>query len=337
MNIIEQKWIFLNSTLVIIPKQVLKLYQFGIEVLALRKIASLRANARISRLTWNTAKSKIYRLTSNPKFLWIFPKLIKLLNIIRPKDTIAVDFSDFGSGIQVLMFAKQTKKGRTLPVYFETLKYPITKGSQNLFIIQALDNFKKLIGFKVKFVFDRGFASPYIIEYLAKERDIFYIRIKKGKSVIDLKTGQKIIVKDATKNDFLVLAYNRKLRLIISDKDGGVLEPWYLITNDFKLSRNKVVENYYYRFEIEEFFRDAKRLLGLEQVQFKTEASLKITLWFVILGLWFLWSLDEKEFENNQRDKMRLSIIRYFLEKIQSEIIQSAEGKFIANFTLNTG
>lgn len=173
-------------------------------MLALCKIASLRANARISRLTWNTAKSKIYRLTSNPKFLWIFPKLIKLLNIVRPKDTIAVDFSDFGSGIQVLMFAKQTKKGRTIPVYFETLKYPITKGSQNLFIIQAIDNFKKLIGFKVKFVFDRGFASPYIVEYLAKNKDIFYIRIKKGKSVIELMARQKIIVRDATKNDFLV-------------------------------------------------------------------------------------------------------------------------------------
>lgn len=125
--------------------------------------------------------------------------------------------------------------------------------------------------------------------------------------------------------------------MIISDKDGGVLEPWYLITNDFKSSRKKVIENYYYRFEIEEFFRDAKRLLGLEQVQFKTETSLRITLWFVILGIWFLWGLDEKEHDNNQRDKIRLSIIRYFLEKIQSEIIQSAEGEFIANFALNTG
>ena len=131
--------------------------------------------------------------------------------------------------------------------------------------------------------------------------------------------------RDVTLNDLKVICYQRKLRLVISDKLSGMTEPWYLITNDFYSKREKVIETYYYRFEIEEFFRDAKRLLGLEHVQFKTETSLKITLWFVILGIWFLWSLEEKEYEKNQRDKMRLSIIRYYLEKIQSEIIQIAE------------
>jgi hypothetical protein len=40
---------------------------------------------------------------------------------------VAVDFSDFGNGFQVLMFAKQTRKGRALPLYFEILRYPIVR------------------------------------------------------------------------------------------------------------------------------------------------------------------------------------------------------------------
>jgi N12 class adenine-specific DNA methylase len=40
---------------------------------------------------------------------------------------VAVDFSDFGNGFQVLMFAEQTRKGRAQPLYFEILRYPIVR------------------------------------------------------------------------------------------------------------------------------------------------------------------------------------------------------------------
>jgi hypothetical protein len=47
------------------------------------------------------------------------------------------------------------------------------------------------------------------------------------------------------------------------------------------------VKRYYHRFEIEEFFRDAKRLLGLEYVNFRKEESFSTALWFVMTGMWF--------------------------------------------------
>ena len=111
MNIVKQKWKFLNATLDCVPKQVKKLYLFGFTVLAFREIASLRSNSRLLDLNWHTAKSKAYRITANDKIPKIFPALIEKLNIVRVKDIVAVDFSDF-NGFQVLMFAKQTREVR---------------------------------------------------------------------------------------------------------------------------------------------------------------------------------------------------------------------------------
>lgn len=331
MNIVKQKWSFFQETIPLVPKQLTKLYQFGLQTLALRRIESLKANARIIDLNWHTAKSKMCRLTRNVRFLTVFPKLLVNLGIINDKDIVAIDFSDFGNHLQILMFAKQTKKGRTVPLYFEVLKYPIEKDSQNTFIIRAIENFAGIVGFRPKLVFDRGFACPAIIEFLAKQRHKFIIRIKKGKAVKDNESKERFLAKDSSKHDLLVTAYRLKLRLIISGKTRGSEEPWYLITNDFRLSREKVVRLYYHRFEIEEFFRDAKRLLGLEHVNLRRETSLSITLWFVALGLWFLWKVEEELGRQTVKAQkmMGLSIIRYYLEQLQQEIILAAEGKLM--------
>jgi hypothetical protein len=334
MNIVKQKWFFLNSTLPIIPKQVKKLYIFGIQTLSLRKIESLRANARLLDLNWHTAKSKIYRLSINQKLNSVFPKLLGSLNLVEPKDIIVVDFSDFGNDLQVLMFAKQTRKGRTVPVYFEILKYPIEKDSQNTFIIQAIIHFEKIIGFKPKLVFDRGFACPSIIQYLAQNQWMFYVRIKSCKLVIYRRLKQK--VRDFTAGQYPVIAYDRQLSLTVTKTISDQKEPWYIISNDLISSAQTIINIYYHRFEIEEFFRDAKRFLGLEYINLKKELTLTITLWFAVLGLWFLWELEQlilanDVYERQQRDLKQLSIIRYLYEKLQSEIILAAEQKFFKN------
>jgi hypothetical protein len=338
MNIVKQKWIFLNSTLVVVPKQVKKLYIFGIQTLALRRIESLRANARLMNLNWHTAKSKAYRLTNNDHLLPVFKKLLAYQRLIGPKDIIAVDFSDFGNDLQVLMFAKQTRKGRTIPVYFEILKYPIQKDSQNTFIIQAIIHLQQIVGFKPKLVFDRGFACPSIIEYLAQNHWIFYIRIKGGKTVIYRKLKQK--AQDLAAGMYQVKAYDRELSLTITpapqDLKGKAQQPWYIISNDLISSAQTVTRIYYHRFEIEEFFKDAKRYLGLEYINLQKELSLTIALWFVILGLWFVWDLEQKilandDYEKQQREQRQLSIVRYLYEKLWSEIILAAEGEYLNN------
>ena len=132
-------------------------------------------------------------------------------------------------------------------------------------------------------------------------------------------------------SDARVAVYGASLRLVVSDHKDGMTEPWYLVTNDFLSSRNQIIDIYYHRFEIEEFFRDAKRLLGLEAVFFKTERSLAIVLWFLILGTWCLWRLEMKldAIHERERQKMKLSRIRYLFERLASVAVVIVEREFM--------
>ncbi len=330
MDIVHQKWQFLNVLMPEVSRQRRELFRFGVTVLALREIMSLRANARIPSLKWNTAKSKIYRLTANTRMPQVFLRLLLHLGIVGARDILAVDFSDFGNDFQVLMFAKQTKKGRAVPVYFEILRYPIDTGSQTRFTIDAIKHLTKLIGFKPILVFDRGFMSPWIVRFLAKNQHRFVLRIKKKKQV---RIGKKLVPAHAVpESDISVSAYTRRLRLVRSDGSAHA-EPWYLLTNITTKTPARIIDIYYHRFEIEEFFRDTKRLLGLEYLTANTHLTLSIALWFAILGTWFLWSLEQHStrLQKKARQKMQLSIPRFWFEQLIFADIRAAEKNFLLN------
>jgi hypothetical protein len=320
MNTLKQKAIFFQEVSYFTQKQTQKLFSFGLEAFTLRPIQSFRANARLSSFSWRAAKMKAYRLAGNAKIPRIFPRILKYLNIVNRDDIIAVDFSDFGNGILALMFAKQTRKGRAIPLYFET--YIPRKDFQNTFIIRTIERFADILEFKPYLVFDRGFACPDIIKFLNQNGFKFIIRTKKIKHFSLAGGKAKFKAKDAQGNDLLVAAYCCNLRLIVSDPDGKNDEPWYLATNDFESSRDTIIDNYYHRFEIEEFFRDAKRLLGLENLNLKKQLSLEIILWFVILSVWFLWTLEAQmnDADRKLKSSMKISVVRYCLETLWRQI-----------------
>jgi hypothetical protein len=327
MNIIHRKQLFVQSTLVHIPSKLKMLYTFGMRILFFQKIESQRANARLVDLKWCTAKTKVCRLVRNGRLPEVFPRILSRMGFLNEDDVIAVDFSDFGNGFQVLLFAKQTRKGRAIPIYFEILRYPIQEGSQNLFVIQAIKNFSSILGFKPKLVFDRGFAAPSLVKKLLKYRYIFYLRIKKKKTVF-LSQGEnarKVQACDVPLDDVRVKIYDARLRLVRSDtpEDG---EPWYLVTNDVDSSREAVVTVYYHRFEIEEFFRDAKHLLGLEHVRYERAETLAMLMWFTLLGMWFVWEIEQQEKEESKkaRESFEVSIVRYYFELFRQEILRGA-------------
>lgn len=191
-NIIQNADGFLQIVKIVFPKKIHKLLEFGFKAVSLQRIISLNFNARSSVANRHTAESKVYRLTKNGRFVKLFPKLLMNLKLIADADIIAVDFSDFG-GLQVLMFAKQTKSGRAIPLYFKIITYPITKGSQNIFIINMINEFFKIRSpLKVRLVFDRGFACPSIIKHLAEIKVKLYIRVKGIKSVIYKNRTKKV-------------------------------------------------------------------------------------------------------------------------------------------------
>jgi hypothetical protein len=332
MRIIHEKWRLLQSTKKHLPIKVRQLYGFGLSILSGTEIISLRANARLPKLLWNTAKSKAYRLTKNRTLLRALPGLFISLVSIKKGDFVCLDISDF-QGFQALLFAKQTRKGRAEPLYFEILCYPVSKGSQNLFIIEAIINFTKLCGIKPILVMDRGFACPAIIRFLEENQYKFVLRVKKCKHFL-LQNGRLIKAGDMRRDDQKAKAWDCRLRLIVSDKLKDMQEPWYLATNMEEKTREEIVDIYYHRFEIEEFFRDAKRLLGLEYVKVKKKESLAILLWFALLSNWVLCSLADilkRHCRSIFADlvKAGLSRVRISFELLRIETYRGMEGKYL--------
>jgi len=291
MNILKQKLIFFNRTQTLVPKQLQQLFSFGCRTLALQPVMSVRGNARIVETNYHTAKTKAWRLCSNRRWLTVFPLLLTQLGIVTDRSVVALDFSTF-KHFQVLVFAVQTRVGRAVPVYFEIITYPIKKDSQNIFIVEAIERFVTTTGCRPKLVMDRGFACPYIIKKLAQASHPFIVRIKGMKTVTDEERRLICKAKESPTNDIPVQVYNHTLRLIVSDEPGNGNEPWYLVTNDFVSTRYGIIADYYHRFEIEEFFKDAKWLQNLEQLQVKKTQSMSVVLWFVILGWWAIALLD---------------------------------------------
>lgn len=310
------------------PKKIHKLLEFGFKGLSLNPIKSLNSNARSVFENKHTAESKIYRLVKNLKFVKLFPRLLLTLKLIEEGDVVAVDFSDF-HGVQVLMFGKQTKQGRAIPLFFKTIVYPIKENSQNIFIKETIQDFLSVIQTKqVKLVFDRGFACPSLIKFLAKNKIIFYIRIKKDKRLkID---GNLKKAKEFKEGKYPVEGYDNELSLTVTAKPKNCKkekssEPWYIISNDLDTEKDKIQEIYYYRFEIEELFKDAKRLFGLEYIQFQKKHNFETTLWFVILGFW-LQNYFEKKIKNAKtvikrcKESFNQSITHYWIEQIKFKL-----------------
>lgn len=322
MNIVQEGQYFLKSVSQQFPKKLHIMIEFGFKTLSISRIKSLNSNARSLVENRNTAESKIYRLTSNKNLVYILPKLVVHFVEIKKGAFINIDFSDF-NGFMVLMFALQTKKGRAIPLYFNIIQYPIKKGSQNLFIKECIKDFLNIINNKqVTFVMDRGFACPHLLGFLCNIKQYFVVRVKRIKHV-RLKNGKKKKVEDMHFKDMDIYAYENNLRVVRSDKTKGCKENWYLITNNFKIKYKKIIKTYYYRFEIEELFKDNKHLHGLEFIRIKKTQSMKIVLYFVMIGIWFFNYLEKESSQGEinikkiRGKKRELSYLYYWFEQLR--------------------
>lgn len=317
MNILKQKWQFFNRSHSLIPPQLQCLYAFGFWALSGERVTSMRGNARQVITNPHTAKTKAWRLLKNRRWRYVIPALLTQQHLVTADSIVCLDFSDF-HGWQVLTFALQTHRGRAIPLYFDIIKYPITEKSQNLFIVAAVEQFVRIIGCRPTLVMDRGFACPHILKHLAKESHLFVVRIKGDKQFRNWQ-HRLFTARNTTRNDQHIRGYTKNLRLVVSDKLKNMHEPWYLVTNDFTSTREEIVTDYYHRFEVEEFFKDAKWLLGLEWVRFLKTTSMATVLWFVLLGLWFLETLRTHVMEPRWKNHHAVSFNRYLYETLQRE------------------
>lgn len=345
MVILKQSYDFVQTKLFPqIAKRHQKLFLFGFEALTLRPYVSLNENARVTTQGRKTAESKIYRVSSQDAMLSYFEDFITKLNLVTEKDVVNVDFSTF-CGFQVLTFAKQTQLGRALPLYFSVITYPIESvGSQTKFIQETITQFIALLGLTPHLVFDRGFESPYLVPFLVGKKIPFTMRFRKDKHI--LYQFKEIPMRNLPwyEKDTMVTIYQEyglqeELRVVVSEKlsdrkaSEGREEPWYLITNDFTSKKESIVARYYFRFEIEETFKDLKHINDLKTFyRIKKEQTFKILLWFCILAIWLSFFLDETKqylaLRLTQKRRKKLAVTRFFAETIQLELFSYARKQF---------
>jgi Transposase DDE domain len=341
MCILQESYDFLQQKLLPrITKRQQKLFTFGFEALTLKPFISLNSNARTTVAKRKTAETKIYRVMHTTDFVSVFPAFIKELSLIQPLDTINVDFSTF-CGYHVLTFAKQTALGRALPVYFGVIEYPITSvGSQTIFIKETIQAFISLLGFVPHLVFDRGFESPYLVPFLVEQKIPFTMRFKKDKHVLYCQKDIPLRNLPWFASDTTVEVYEGVTLWVIRSekvserKNGdGKEEPWYVITNEYQSSPEQIIARYYFRFEIEETFKDLKHIFDLKKFyRIKTQQTFTILLWFYVLSVWLSFLLEKtktylKERVTQKRRK-KLSVVRYFSEAIQLELFTAWKRQF---------
>jgi Transposase DDE domain len=316
---------------------------FGLEAFALRPFQSAGSNARSVVDNTDTARSKVYRLLKNDKLAAHLGTVFDQLGLVRPGSYVNVDHSDF-DGLTALVGAIQTRNGRAIPCFVETtyaLHIP-AEGSRNTtkrldklrtdmqlarqqqsftgHTIDALQDFADRLGFWPKFVFDRGYGNGSIVEHLHAAGATFYIRLKAGNYVEC--DGQSTKIEGLASKDATVQLFGLRLRVIRSPKSRRAPEPWYILTNDFESSRNKIVQIYYHRFEIEESFKDTKHLFELHQLKFSRPTSLKVVLWLVVLGIALLYVVTKptKMRSKGTNPKQFVSWVRQAWEQFQREL-----------------
>ena len=329
-----------NKLLSTVPTKWQEQLSFGLEAFALRPFQSAGSNARSVVANTNTAASKMLRLLANQKLAASLGGVFDQLKLVRPGSYVNIDHSDF-DGLTALVGAVQTRNGRAIPCMVETtyaLHLPApgagktTKRTAKLrqdmlfarqqqsftgHTIDALQNLADRLGFWPRLVFDRGFANASIVEHLHAEDATFYIRLKAGNyAECD---GQQLRIGTLPAKDAIVQLFGLGLRVVRSPKSKTAPEPWYILTNDFTSSRNKVVQIYYHRFEIEETFKDTKHLFELHRLQFNRPTSLKVVLWLVFLGIALLYKVARpKQHHNNATNaKKYVSWIRQAYECFQ--------------------
>jgi hypothetical protein len=299
-----------------IPKKWTPQVAFGTNALSLHPLTSCNANARMTGVARGTAESKMARLLGNARLPAAFASVVAKLELVNSKSYVNVDHSDF-SGLVALVFAMQTRIGRTLPIFLETsysgklsartdapkrtrvlrAAYEALTTNETKRTIASLRVLKKMLGFWPRLVFDRNFGGKDIVQLLTEQEATFYIRLKAGR-MAEI-AGERVTVSTTKRADERVLIAGITLRVIRSPqpKQGTTsgrtgttaTEPWYILTNDTTSSRNKIVRIYYHRFEIEETFRDIKTILGLRRTRLSKPNSLAVLLWFVSLGILILY------------------------------------------------
>lgn len=343
-NIVQDINVLVQSNLVpTVPKKWRPQLRFGLRAYSLQAFQSAGSNARRVVANPNTAARRSERLLANSRLAHHLGMVFDTLALVKPSSFVNVDHSDM-NGLMALVGALQTRSGRAIPCFTETTysdRLPGGGSSSSTprkqvlraaraeerkalglteHTVRSLQAFTNRLGFWPRLVFDRGFGSEVVIRHLMEHEATFYIRLKSSR-LVALSDGEavtRLSVKELEQKDAAVQLFGMTLRIIRSPKGRRAKEPWYILTNDFASSRNKIVKVYYHRFEIEESFKDLKHILEFRRTRLNKPNSLKVILWLMFIGIALLYIVTKpsKQRAYAAHPKKRISWIRRALEQL---------------------
>jgi hypothetical protein len=321
-------------------------FKFGLQTLTSHVFVSLNSNARISPLSRSAAESKMLRLVSNHRIRCDLVAINLAISGVTPDSFVNVDHSEY-RGLSVLLFALQTRNGRALPLYLETMPSTVqghqrsspnyqaaknryqqwkldTGQDQHGYTIVCLQRLKQQLGYLPRLVFDRGFVNKRILKYLKSVGAKVYVRAREDFKVNI--AGHRVRIADLSAGSYIV-TFGVKLRLVVGGSlatDNNIA----ILTTDFESYEGEILRAYYHRFEIEELIRDLKSIFGTKNSHIKKPEHLATLLLFVCLRIQLLHRAtvevepSSPEQRNYQHPKKRLSFIRSLLESYQQQMQQ---------------
>lgn len=338
---------FVSSLETALPKKLHGMFRFGVRAFVLNPITSCNGNARSAHHgSRAAAEQAMFRLLSHERLVRLIWKHVARLCPLTESDVVDVDYSNLGP-LAILGFAKQTARGRAVPVLMRALasntqgqkkthpKYQVLKDAyaawkvyaqadQYSYVIRSLRLLRYLYKTQPRLAFDRGFMTSTIAQFLCDSRWLFYIRAREDQYVYWCGTRHRI--SSFRKGSYRVEWAGRPLRLVVGSTRKRHPVPWYILTNDEVRTDKQIIRYYYHRFEIEESFRDMKSLFRLKYTRLKTWRSLSVVLCFLGIALICAVQAEPRAGHHMKpvHPKKCLSVIREWQECIQAAVQASA-------------
>lgn len=228
---------------------------------------------------------RLWRFVSNPRVKTGYLQSLWCkwaVNTFMPGKyvTVALDWTELPGNIQLLM-AAIPYAGRAIPILWVNTTYRAFKDSQNRIEERLITTLTQIIpqDKRIILVADRGFGRASLVNFLIKLNILFVLRVK-ADVIIKTNKGKKINlrrfkIKVNQVKWFGGISYREdgcveKVNLAVTlaePKAGCDPDSWILVTNLRKAQT--AISNYKLRFDIEEWFKDLKHQLGLDQLQTK--------------------------------------------------------------------
>ncbi len=194
--------------------------------------------------------------------------------------TIALDWTTLPGNIQCLMASIPFAR-RAIPLLWVTTTYRAFKDSQNRIEERLISSLNQIIPQEKRIILvaDRGFGRTSLVNFLIKLDILFVLRVKAD---VIITTGEgrklnlrKLKIKVGQIKWFDSISYRadgkvEKVNLTVTlaePKLGEKEDPWILVTN--LRTAQTAIKFYRLRFDIEEWFRDLKTELGINDLQTK--------------------------------------------------------------------